>query len=194
MKEGIDLGIINAIDNSIISIIENSMHSYMLDNIMPVITHLGGILIWIVIAVIFILTKKYRKYGVVLLVTLGACIVLGDLCIKPIVKRIRPCNVYDALNLIISAPTGYSFPSGHSMRSFAAAVILLKANKKIGIPAFILAFLTAISRVYLYAHYFTDVFVGALLGILCALCIYKLLIENDKVNKFLENKSPLLWG
>lgn len=182
------------IDNGIISIMQNNVQNSFLDKIMPAITSIGGFEIWILIALTLICTKKYRKQGIVLVVALGVCIVLGSFCIKPLVKRIRPCDVYDYLNLITAKPTGYSFPSGHSMRSFAAAMVLFKTNKKFGIPAFIAAFLTAFSRVYLYAHYFTDAFVGAVLGMVCAVVVYNVLMKNTRVNRFLEKRCSLLWN
>lgn len=183
-----------SIDNGIIGVMQNNVQNSLFDKIMPFITAIGGLEIWLVIAFALICTKKYRKQGIVLIVSLGVCIVLGSLCIKPLVKRIRPCDAYDYLTLITSRPTGYSFPSGHSMRSFAAAMVLFMTNKKFGIPAFVLAFLTAFSRVYLYAHYFTDTFVGGILGMACAIVVYKVLIKNKQINKLLEDRCSILWN
>lgn len=183
-----------SIDNGIINIMQNNVQNSLFDKIMPIITSIGGFGIWILIALLLIFTKKYRKQGIVLIVTLGVCIVVGSFCIKPLVKRIRPCDVYDYLNLITAKPTGYSFPSGHSIRSFGAAMVLFMTNKKFGIPAFILAFLTAFSRVYLYAHYFTDTLAGGILGILCAIVVYKILMENKAINKLLQDKCSFLWN
>lgn len=182
------------IDNGIINIMQNNVQNSLLDKLMLAITSIGGMEIWILIAIALICTKKYRKQGIVLIAALGISIVLGSFCIKPFVKRIRPCYVYDYLNLIITKPIGYSFPSGHSMRSFAAAMVLFMTNKKFGIPAFIVAFLTAFSRVYLYAHYFTDVFIGAVLGIVCAVVVYNILMKSARVNKFLEKRCSFLWN
>ena len=184
---------ITNIDNGIITVMQNNVQNSIFDRIMPIITSLGGMMLWLVIAGIFICTKKYRKYGVILIISLGVCVIFGT-GIKEIVKRVRPCNFYDTLNLIISKPTGYSFPSGHSMRSFAAATILFIVDKKFGIPALILAFLTAFSRVYLYAHFFTDLFCGAIFGIVFALATYKILMNNKKVNELLNKVCPILWN
>jgi undecaprenyl-diphosphatase len=52
------------------------------------------------------------------------------------------------------------------MASFASAVVLLQYDKRVGIPAIILAALIAFSRLYLYVHFPSDVIVGTLLGIL----------------------------
>ena len=90
------------IDNGMIGIMQNNVQNSLFDKIMPVITSIGGFEIWILIALALIFTKKYRKQGIVLIITLGVCIVLGSFCIKSIVKRIRPCDVYDYLNLISS--------------------------------------------------------------------------------------------
>jgi undecaprenyl-diphosphatase len=59
----------------------------------------------------------------------------------------------------------FSFPSGHTIASFEAATVLLIHNKKMGIPAMILASLIAFSRLYLYVHYPTDVIASVILGI-----------------------------
>jgi len=63
----------------------------------------------------------------------------------------------------------FSFPSGHTIASFEAAVVLLKNSKKMGIPAMILAVLIAFSRLYLYVHYPTDVLFSIVFGILFGL-------------------------
>ena len=63
----------------------------------------------------------------------------------------------------------FSFPSGHTIASFEAAVVLLKNSKKMGIPAIILAILISFSRLYLYVHYPTDVLASVILGTLFAL-------------------------
>ena len=63
----------------------------------------------------------------------------------------------------------FSFPSGHTIASFEAAVVMLKNSKKLGIPAMILAVLISFSRLYLYVHYPTDVIASIILGTLFAL-------------------------
>ena len=98
---------------------------------------------------------------------LGLCLLCGNLLLKPLIGRIRPFNVQDAITLLIAAPLDYSFPSGHTMSSFAAAMVLLLTDRRMGIPAMLLAGLIAFSRMYLYVHYPTDILGGALLGILC---------------------------
>ena len=68
-----------------------------------------------------------------------------------------------------SGAQDYSFPSGHTQASFAAATALFTENKKAGICAYVLAALIAFSRLYLYVHFPTDVLAGVVIGICCGL-------------------------
>ena len=76
------------------------------------------------------------------------------------------------LGLVIKSPKDYSFPSGHSMNGFAASIALLCNDKKLGIPAVILASLIAFSRLYHFVHFPTDVMVGILIGTTVAILVH----------------------
>ena len=153
-----------------------------LDFIMPSITLLGdGGIFWIACAVILLFTKKYRKTGL----GMGAALILGlivcNMILKPWVGRIRPYDLQERLGntipLLIERQHDFSFPSGHTIASFEAATVLMLHNKKLGIPALILACLIAFSRLYLYVHYPTDVITSVILG--TAFCF----LGNWLVNK-----------
>ena len=92
-------------------------------------------------------------------------------------RRIRPCDESG-----IKPENDFSFPSGHTIASFEGAVSIFIYNKKWGIPALILAFLIAFSRLYLCFHYPTDVLVAAILGI--AFAILASYIAKWMINKF----------
>lgn len=90
---------------------------------------------------------------------------------------------------------GYSFPSGHTSSSFAAACGMFsmcrgKGQKAMGWVAIVLAAIIGFTRIYLHVHYCTDVLVGAVVGILCAVAGYFLakLIYDKGVSK-LEEKA-----
>ena len=100
-----------------------------------------------------------------------AGLLITNLILKNAVQRIRPCDLNAAVELLIERPHDWSFPSGHTTSSFAAAAALLYANKKMGIPALILASLIAFSRLYLYVHFPTDILAGILIGVACALLV-----------------------
>jgi membrane-associated phospholipid phosphatase len=66
---------------------------------------------------------------------------------------------------------GYSFPSGHAVAGAATAVALVlvvlppgSARRRWELAAMAFAFVMAMSRVYLNAHWFSDVVAGVLLG------------------------------
>jgi undecaprenyl-diphosphatase len=160
-----------AFDLPILDWIAENLYCGFLDAVMPIVTVLGDAgLFWIAIAVALLFFPKYRKIGL----SMGAAMVLGvlvcNVTMKPLFSRIRP---YDyqlehfgrTIQLLIATPHDFSFPSGHTLASFEAATVLLIHNKKMGVPAMVLAVLIAFSRMYLYVHYPTDVIASVILGI-----------------------------
>lgn len=175
-----ELDILRAID---------SIHNPILDKIMVGITHLGDIgIFWILIAVIMLFTKKYRKIGVVSLVALILSVLFTNVIIKNMFDRVRPFMYDEAIKqrLLIKLPHDSSFPSGHSSASMAAAISIFIYNKKMGIPAILIALLIAFSRLYLFVHFPTDVLTGLILGIIYA-------ILSAVLVKFLNDKYKFKW-
>ena len=133
---------------------------------MPKVTLLGnGGAVWILAAAILLATKKYRKYGAFLLVGLAVGVLVGNLMLKPLIARPRPCWRDESVQLLIANPTDYSFPSGHTLSSVIGATVLTKANRNFGLLAIPPAALIAFSRLYLYVHFPTDVLGAAVLGV-----------------------------
>ena len=85
--------------------------------------------------------------------------------------RVRPCWIDTSVPLLVKNPSDYSFPSGHSSASFASAVSIVQyvRYRKQGVAAVILAAMIAVTRMYVFVHFPTDVLVGTLLGIIEAL-------------------------
>ncbi len=142
-----------------------------LDALMPLITHLGdaGVL-WIALALIFLCIPRYRKTGLSMALSLLMGLLVCNILLKPLVARPRPFDYQLAhfgktIPLLISAPTDFSFPSGHTIASFEAATAIFLRHRRWGIAAYILAGLIAFSRLYLYVHYPTDVLTSLVLGI-----------------------------
>lgn len=163
------MSLIQRFDNTILLFIKNNMHNSIMDKVMVIITSLGNMgLIWIVISVLLIINKKYRNVGIMTLVALILSTILGEGILKHLVQRVRPSSDIPAVNLLIAKPLSYSFPSGHTASAFAAARILAKYFKDHSQGIFILAFLIAFSRLYLYVHYPTDVLAGIILGLTCS--------------------------
>lgn len=159
---------IQTIDNNILGFIQVNLHNPMLDKIMPLISMIGDVgAVWIAIAVAFLFFPKYRIYGIMIVFAVLLAALAGEVVLKHLVERIRPCNLNTLVPMLISRPTDFSFPSGHTSVSFAATIIIWKANRKFGIFALLLASLIAFSRLYLYVHYPTDILAGIALGLLC---------------------------
>ena len=158
-------------DLPILEWIQAYLQSDFLDTVMPIITLFGeGGIFWIAWAVILLIIPKTRKIGLSMLIALILGLLVCNLTLKPLVARVRPYDLQEQdfgvyINLLISRQSDFSFPSGHTIASFEAAVVLLKNSKKMGIPAMILAVLIAFSRLYLYVHYPTDVLAAVVLGI-----------------------------
>lgn len=142
----------------------------LLDTVMPIISLLGDAgIFWIALAVLFMITKKYRKTGIGMMLALIMGLLLCNIWLKPTIARIRPYDFQmeyfsKEIQLLAGGMHDFSFPSGHTIASFEAAVVIALNSKKLGIPAMILAVLIAFSRLYLYLHYPTDVIFSVILG------------------------------
>ena len=100
-------------------------------------------------------------------VALIGSLVINNHLIKNLVQRPRPFVTFTDLKIIIPTPSEFSFPSGHTASSFAAASVFYRhLPKKLGIPSVILAGLIGFSRLYVGVHYPTDVIAGVIMGIL----------------------------
>ena len=175
-------------DLPILDWIQAHLQCTFLDKTMPIITLFGdGGVFWILVAVALLFFAKYRKTGF----SMGMALILGVLIcnvfLKPQVARIRPYDFQlqefgKQIPLLIKAQSDFSFPSGHTIASFEACTVLMLHDKRLGIPATILAILIAFSRLYLYVHYPTDVLFSLVFGILFG--ILGNLIVNAIYKKF----------
>ena len=159
-------------DWTILHWIQHTLVCPALDFLMPKITLLGnGGAIWLLAAVALLITKKYRRYGVYLLAGLAAGVLSGNVVLKNLIARPRPCWLDTSVQLLIANPTDYSFPSGHTLSSVIGATILTKADRRFGYAAIPLAALIAFSRLYLYVHFPTDILGAVVLGVAIGLAV-----------------------
>jgi undecaprenyl-diphosphatase len=169
-------------DLPILEWIQENVANGFLDFLMPIITIFGDAgIFWIACAAVMLIFPKTRKTGLAMGVALVMGLLVCNICLKPLVARMRPlvyevdilgksaAELLHSGQLLVGKPSDFSFPSGHTIASFEAAGVLMLNNKKLGIPALVLAILIAFSRMYLFVHYPTDVLVSVVLGTLFAI-------------------------
>lgn len=162
-------------DNQILLWLQNNFRNEFLTPIFVFVTRLGDMgAVWICVSAALLCFKKTRLAGAAALCSLGITFVINDVILKNVIARVRPYDAMQGLARLIEEQSGYSFPSGHTASSFAAAVVMFcLLPKKYGVPALVLAFLIGFSRMYLGVHYFTDVLAGALIGAAVAVAVSK---------------------
>lgn len=160
-------------DGPVMAFIQQRFHNPVTDAVFPLITYLGELgACWIFLSLVLLFMKKYRRAGVLMLAAMLLGALLGEGLLKHLLCRPRPFQYYGmACPLLIDPPSGFSFPSGHSCASFAAATALFLRHKREGALAYLLAGMIAFSRVFLFVHFPSDILAGALLGVLCALLV-----------------------
>ena len=161
-------------DLPILDWIQAHLQSGFMDKFMPFITKFGDHgLFWMIVAAVLFIFPRTRKTGLGMAIAMMIGLLVCNVTLKPLVGRIRPYDLQAELGITIQLlgerMHDFSFPSGHTIASFEAAVVMLKNSKKLGIPAMILAVLISFSRLYLYVHYPTDVIASVILGTLFAL-------------------------
>ncbi len=174
---------INSIDNQIYNFLIN-MQTTKLTGIMLFISFLASTIALIVLSIGFIIIIKNKKYPKLIILNLVLSFLINRI-LKIIVRRPRP----ERLQII--SEKGYSFPSGHSMISFAYYGFLIYLinknikNKKIKYPLEtflgLLILFVGISRVYLGVHYVTDVIGGFIFGFIYLILFIKHVFKNKKI-------------
>ena len=158
--------------------IDDSVHNFvmrfyseMTTKFMKVFTFLGStpfIILLCVLVFVILLYKKQKEYAYKCVGILVISTLINNI-VKVIVRRPRP-------EYITVVENTFSYPSGHTMASVTLYGFLIyfilkskisKTYKIIfSVILGIIPVLVGISRIYLGAHYFSDVFGGALLSIM----------------------------
>ncbi|NMB84271.1 phosphatase PAP2 family protein [Candidatus Roizmanbacteria bacterium] len=118
--------------------------------------------------------KRDVRFVVYFLVSFLVTFIIANYLLKNIFARSRPDHRLPASTVKNVCPDDYSFPSSHATTAFSASTILAFFDKKRGRFYYAVAGLISLSRIYLFCHYFSDVFFGAILGYLISRLIIKI--------------------
>ena len=150
----------------------------LLDRLMQMITHAGDRLTHILISTalsLFLLWRRRWRAAATIWIAIGVGYAINSL-LKLFFGRTRP-----DLSLIFVAPSGYSYPSGHAMAStvvygcaaFFLSRLLPHSSVLIRTLAIVIVFFIGLSRIYLDAHWPTDVLAGFAIGGLVLAAVIK---------------------
>ena len=157
------------------------LHRPFWDQLMVFASFLGNSgWFFIVTGAVMLCFPETRRTGLAVLLSLAVGFLLGNLFIKNLVMRDRPCWIDPGIMLLTRSPGDYSFPSGHTLAAFETAVSVFLYHRRWGGVFLALAVLIGFSRLYLFVHFPTDVLAGAVLGSLIAWGVHIVLEKQKK--------------
>ena len=165
-------------DNALLNIV-SEIRASPLDMIAKALASVSLLQILVVIAIVLLMKKIHLRRWLLAYVAASGIVWLSKLTFA----RSRPFEIGIIQSMI--AETGYSFPSGHATVLFAAFPIMIDAFPRYRYFIASVFLVLILSRVYVGIHYFSDIFGGALLGIVISSVVTRL------ASRFLEPHKPI---
>lgn len=180
---------LNQLDTQIFMLI-NGSHNAFFD---PIMFWLSDKLIWIpmYLLIIFLMIRRYKMRGVLMLLFIGIVIALCDQTasgfLKNTVQRLRPSHepaLAGLIHLSKAGPGGlYGFASSHAANVFGLATFLCfvfdSKFRPLKYWLIVWAILVGYSRIYNGVHYPADVLVGSFIGIVFGYLMAKAYFRTD---------------
>ncbi|KKS47973.1 hypothetical protein A3J20_00900 [Candidatus Gottesmanbacteria bacterium RIFCSPLOWO2_02_FULL_42_29] len=165
------------LDKAVFLFVNHLPHNLLTDSFFLFFSSIGFYgFIWFAILIILFLIDGLdnRKEILALLLAVIVEVVIVELTLKNIFIRLRPESAFPReVLLLIPKSATFSFPSGHAALAFTGAYIMSQARKRWSWLFYVLAFLVAVSRLYLGKHYPSDIIAGSLLGLLIGIIAVK---------------------
>lgn len=139
--------------------------------------------------VVVFLLKDYKKNVSIIVQIFGATFLSRGVfteIIRFVWHRDRPF-VQEGFTPLVPHEASASFPSGHATFFFAIGFVLYAYNKKLGIVVLVASALISFARVLAGLHWVSDIAGGALIGMLSAVIVVKLMHKYG--NRFIS-RSP----
>ena len=175
-----------SLDVVIFFFINHTIANPILDNVFPFLTNLNKIrpiiyAVLVLLVLIVIYGKKTARTTIGLLIlTIVISDQLSSSIIKPLVGRLRPCDVLDGVRLLVDCGSGFSFPSSHAVNNFAGASLISFFYRKHRWWWLSFAAIVALTRPYVGVHYPSDIMVGSILGWCIGWCIATLWVIVER--------------
>lgn len=126
---------------------------------------------WILLGIIFLFLGNSTIPILYLVLAISYGIIVVPL--KLLIKRLRPSQKCDNVDSLTSK-TKYSFPSGHTFIATSFGLVIGFYYEEIiwVIAMLFFGIIVGISRIYLGAHFLSDVFFSYIIAILVVSCIF----------------------
>ncbi len=159
-------------------------HWPWLDEFMRLVSRPGTFFIPGLLGLYFWYSCKGAK-ALIQALLLAALVIAVDatgFAIKQVIARPRPCQVLPGVTRVTGCGRAFGFPSNHAANTAAAATFFQLLYPGTGLIAWPLLALIGFNRVYVGAHYATDVLGGWLIGALGAWLLVHLLRSRHWLN------------
>jgi len=179
----------DSLDVRIFRVLNGSLRNGLFDFLMPIVTDFRRsriviVLVWA--ALVIFGGQKGRWAGLMIILLVAASDQLSSHVIKPLVERMRPCEVLGSVHFwygpegwIVTPPEAvggfkgsFSFPSSHAANITSSMLFLALAYRRWAALPIVVMILVSFSRIYIGVHWPSDVAAGMALGAALAAAAY----------------------